>query len=64
MVANDNLARICDEFRLNRIYDSSEKNAKTKTIQHEKGTSIKAIYSVKYLEFGFEELIKTIPLIQ
>ncbi len=69
MVANDNLARICDEwnlyeFRLNRLHDPSEKNAKPKTIQHEKGTLVEAVYGVIYLEFGFEELIRTIPLIQ
>lgn len=36
MVANDNLAKVCDEwnlyeFRLNRLHDHSEKNAKPKT---------------------------------
>jgi len=69
IVANDNLAKICDEwelydFRLNRIKDPSEKNSKPKTILHEKGTLVEAIYGVIYLEFGFEELIRTIPLIQ
>ena len=69
IVANDNLAKVCDEwnlyeFRLNRLYDPFEKNAKPKTIQHEKGTLVEAIYGVIYLEFGFEELIRTIPLIQ
>ena len=69
IVANDNLAKVCDawnlfEFRLNRINDPSEKNAKAKTIQHEKGTLVEAIYGVIYLEFGFEELIRTLPLIQ
>ncbi|MHA1149205.1 MAG: ribonuclease III domain-containing protein [Promethearchaeota archaeon] len=69
IVANDNLARICDEwnlydFRMTRLHDPSEKSAKPKTIQHEKGTLIEAIYGVIYLEFGFEELIRTIPLIQ
>jgi len=69
IVANDNLARVCNEwnlykFRLNRLNDPSEKNAKPKTIQHEKGTLVEAIYGVIYLEFGFEELIRTIPLIQ
>ncbi len=69
IVANDNLAKFCDEwnlyeFRLNRTHDPSEKNAKPKTIQHEKGTLVEAIYGVIYLEFGFEELIRTVPLIQ
>jgi len=69
IVANDNLAKICDEwnlfdFRLNRLNDPLETNAKPKTIQHEKGTLVEAIYGVIYLEFGFEELIRTIPLIQ
>ena len=69
IVANDNLARICDEWNLfnyclNRLNDPSEKNAKPKTIEHEKGTLIEAIYGVIYLEFGFVELIRTIPLIQ
>jgi len=69
IVANSNLARICDEwklydYRLNRLNDPSEKNAKPKTVQHEKGTLVEAIYGVIYLEFGFEELVRTIPLIQ
>ncbi len=69
IVANENLAKFCDEwnlyeFRLNRLHDPSEKNSKPKTIQHEKGTLVEAIYGVIYLEFGFEELIRTIPLIQ
>jgi len=69
IVANDNLAKVCDEwnlydFRLNRLNDPLETNAKPKTIQHEKGTLVEAIYGVIYLEFGFEELIRTIPLIQ
>ena len=69
IVANDNLARICDqwklyEYRLNRLNDLSEQNAKPKTIQHEKGTLIESIYGVIYLEFGFEVLVRTIPLIQ
>ena len=69
IVANDNLAKVCDEwnlyeFRLTRLNDPFEKNAKPKTIQHEKGTLVEAIYGVIYLEFGFEELIRTIPLIQ
>lgn len=51
------------EFRLNRLNDPSERNAKSKTIQHEKGTLIETIYGIIYLEFGFEELIRTIPLI-
>jgi len=69
IVANDNLARICDqwklyEYRLNRLNDLSEKNAKPKTIQHEKGTLIESIYGVIYLEFGFEVLVRTTPLLQ
>lgn len=69
IVANDNLARICDEwslynYRMIRLHDPSEKNAKPKTIQHEKGTLVEALYGVIYLEYGFEELIRTIPLIQ
>ena len=49
---------------MNRLHDPSEKNAKPKTIQREKGTLVEVIYGVIYLEFGFEELIGTIPLIQ
>ena len=69
IVANDNLAKICDQwnlhdFRLNRLNDPSELNAKLKTIQHEKATLVEAIYGVIYLEFGFEELLRVIPLIQ
>jgi len=69
MVSNENLAKICNQwkiydFRLNRLNDPSEKNTKLKTLQHEKATLVEAIYGVIYLEFGFSELIRTIPFIQ
>lgn len=69
IVSNENLARACDgwnlfDYRLNRLNDPSELNAKPKTVEHEKGTLIEAIYGIIYLEFGFEELIRTLPLIQ
>jgi len=68
-VSNENLARLCEKwdlynYRLKRLNDPSEKEAKKETIEHEKATLIEAIYGVIYLEFGFEELIRTLPLIQ
>jgi len=65
----EKLAKICNQwkiydFRLNRLNDPSEKNTKLKTLQHEKATLVEAIYGVIYLEFGFSELIRTIPFIQ
>ena len=69
IVANENLAKACDKwnlynYRLNRLKDPSELKAKVETINHEKGTLVEAIYGVIYLEFGFEELLRTLPLIQ
>ena len=69
IVANENLARICDNwnlynYRLKRLEDPSELNAKEKTIEHEKATLVEAIYGVIYLEFGYEELTRTLLLIQ
>jgi len=68
-VSNKNLAKLCEKwdlysYRLKRLYEPLEKEAKKETIEHEKATLIEAIYGVIYLEFGFEELIRTLPLIQ
>lgn len=59
----------CDEwslydYRLKRLNDPSENNKLEKTINHEKGTLVEALFGVIYLEFGFEELSRLIPLLQ
>ena len=69
IVSNENLSKICDKwnlynYRLNRYIDPSGIKAKEKSIIHEKGTLIEAIYGIIYLEFGFEVLLRTLPLIQ
>ncbi|MFX0103714.1 MAG: hypothetical protein ACFFCS_29400 [Candidatus Hodarchaeota archaeon] len=47
---------------LDRILD--EMGAKKETIEHEKATFVEALYGVIYLEFGFEELLRTVTFIQ
>ena len=68
-VANENLAKVSDkwslyDYRLKRLNVPTELDAKIKTIEHEKATLVEALYGVIYLEFGFDELIRTLPLIQ
>ncbi|MHA1891353.1 MAG: ribonuclease III domain-containing protein [Promethearchaeota archaeon] len=66
--SNRNMAKFCDELGLyNHILDKNEPTkqaAKEKTILHEKGTLVEAIYGIIYLEFGFEELMRLVPLLQ
>jgi ribonuclease-3 len=69
LVANENLAKVCEkwnlyDYRLKRLNVPSELNAKVKTIEHEKATLVEAIYGVIYLEFGYDELIRTLAFIQ
>jgi len=69
LVANENLAKLCEkwnlyDYRMKRLNVPSELNAKVKTIEHEKATLVEAIYGVIYLEFGYDELIRTLSLIQ
>ena len=69
IASNDHLAIISDkwnlcEFRLKRLNAHKSTNIKPETIIHEKATLIEAIYGVIYLEFGFDELIRTLPHIQ
>lgn len=69
IASNENLAKLANKlnlysYRLKRLNDPSEKKAKEKTIIHEKGTLVESIYGVIYLEFGFDDLIRTIPFIQ
>ena len=69
IVANENLARFCDKWdlfnhRLKRQKIPTEESAKEETIIHEKGTLVEAIFGVIYLEFGFDELIRILPLMQ
>jgi dsRNA-specific ribonuclease len=69
LVNNQNLSLVCDkwdlfDYRLIRLKGHSTKSAKEKTITHEKATLIEAIFGVIYLEFGFEELVRVVPMIQ
>ena len=63
------MAKLCEkwnlyDYRMKRLNVPSELNAKVKTIEHEKATLVEAIYGVIYLEFGYDELIRTLSLIQ
>ena len=69
LVSNVNLAKVCDEwklceYRLQRLHLPTKQLSKDETIEHEKATLVEAIYGVIYLEFGFEELGRTAPLIK
>ncbi len=68
-VKNKHLAKVCDEwnlfeYRLKRLIDTTDENPKEHTIEHEKATLVEAIYGMIYLEFGFEEVLRTATLIQ
>lgn len=52
------------DYRLKRLNVPTELDAKIKTIEHEKATLVEAIFGVIYLEFGFDELIRILLLIQ
>jgi dsRNA-specific ribonuclease len=67
--SNEHLAIISDkwglcDYRLYRLNAPKSANIKPETIIHEKATLVEAIYGVIYLEFGFDELIRTLPFIQ
>ena len=69
IVSNANLAKVCDKWnlynhRLKRKIDPSEENSQNSTIDHEKATIVEAIFGVIYLEFGFQKISSTLPLIQ
>lgn len=66
IVSNENLAKVCDKwglynYRLSRLYDPSAKDAKEKTIQHEKGTLVGAIFGVIYMEFDLKHVVRILP---
>lgn len=69
VVSNQNLAKYCDEWglyacRLNRLKSITKEETKEETITHEKGTLVESILGVIYLEFGYEVLLRVVPLIQ
>ncbi len=69
VVSNQSLAKVCDEWklfdsRLYRLKQPTKTQSKPETIEHEKATLVEAVYGVIYLEFGFEELIRIVPLIK
>jgi hypothetical protein len=69
VASNLNLAKYCDQWelygcRLNRFKFSEHEDIKPETVIHEKRTLIESILGVIYLEFGFEVLLRIIPLIQ
>ncbi|MHA2227395.1 MAG: ribonuclease III domain-containing protein [Candidatus Hodarchaeales archaeon] len=69
IVSNQNLAKVCDkwrlyEYRLCRLHDPTAQEAKEKTIQHEKGTLVEAIFGVIYMEFGVEHVVRVLPHVQ
>lgn len=69
IVANKNLTKFSDrlklyDFRLCKYGDPSEKDIKEKALFHEKGTLVEAIIGVIYLESGFEEVERIVPLLR
>lgn len=69
IVSNEYLAKVCDQwdlddFRISRLYEPTAKDAKEKTIEHEKATLVEAIFGVIYLEFGFQNLVRILPQVQ
>lgn len=69
LVSSMNLAKVCDEwelcsYRLERLHQPTKQFSKTEKIEHEKATLVESIYGIIYLEFGFEEIIRTVPLIK
>lgn len=69
IVSNQNLASFCDKFhlfdyRLKRRHDVSAQHATERTVIHEKGTLVEALFGVIYLEFGFDEFARILPFLQ
>ncbi len=69
VASNKNLAIYCEEWglyscRMNRLQANPMEDPKTETIEHLKGTLVESIMGVVYLEFGFKELLRIVPLIQ
>ena len=69
IVSNKNLAKVCDkwdlyEYRLSRLLFPSVKDAKEKSIQHEKATLVEAIFGVIYIELGIESVVRILPQVQ
>ncbi|GAH38214.1 unnamed protein product, partial [marine sediment metagenome] len=69
IVSNEHLAKVSDEwhlfdYRLSRLKEPTKKESKIETIVHEKATLVEAIYGVIYLEFGFEEIVRLVPMIK
>ena len=69
IVSNEHLAKVSDEwhlfdYQLNRSKEPTKKESKIETIVHEKATLVEAIYGVIYLEFGFEEFVRLVPMIK
>ena len=69
IVKNENLAIVCDkwhlyEYRIKKLHEITKENLKNETVIHEKGTLIEALYGVVFLEFGFEESTRRLPLLQ
>lgn len=53
------------QFKIHTIQGcSTAKDAKEKTIEHEKAILIEAIFGVTYLEFGFQNLVRILPHVQ
>lgn len=69
IVSNMNISKLCDQLGLHhdmidRANQPSKADAKDKAIFHEKGTLVEAIFGVVYLEFGFQEVMRLVPLLQ
>ncbi len=69
LVSNSNLARFCDELELYeyRLTSNLENkaNARTESIDHEKGTLVEALVAVIYLTDGdYNDIVRLVPQLQ
>jgi ribonuclease-3 len=69
IVSNENLSRVCElwklfNYRLGRLQAPVPEIIREDTIEHEKGTLVEALYGVIYLEFGLQEVFRTLGLLQ
>ena len=69
LVSNSNLAKFCDELGLYEYRLTSKlenkANARTESIDHEKGTLVEALIAVIYLTDGdYNDIVRLVPQLQ
>ncbi|MGY5874945.1 MAG: ribonuclease III domain-containing protein [Candidatus Thorarchaeota archaeon] len=57
LVSNENMARVCDEWKLydHRIHFDPQTTTKSE-MEHDKGTLLEAVFGVVYIEHGLEKV--------